>query len=41
MNESGVDALADARSNALLQDLSRMLAETSAHLAEAQAGLWR
>jgi succinoglycan biosynthesis transport protein ExoP len=36
LNESGVDALAVARSNLLLQDLSRMLAETSAHLAEAQ-----
>ena len=36
LNESGVDSLAIARSNMLLQDLSKMLAETSAHLAEAQ-----
>ena len=36
LNESGVDSLAVARSNMLLQDLSKMLAETSTHLAEAQ-----
>ena len=37
MNEAGVDALPAVRNNALLQDLSRMLAEASNHLAEAQA----
>jgi polysaccharide biosynthesis transport protein len=37
LNQSGVDALSAARNNLLLQDLSKMLAETSTHLAEAQA----
>jgi capsular exopolysaccharide synthesis family protein len=36
METAGVDALSQVRSNALIQELTRMLADVSAHLAESQ-----